>query len=147
MNIKRHLFSIVFALAATALLAHDASAASGGYGTETVVPTIHSRNKLYYSEYPVPKNNLPHPSKITEVIYQWSYNSRPAGLQVWLCVGDTNVCENVTNRPFGRVDFSRHNLPLTLPIRIYAGIQGSPYGSMHALSGSVSEIIVCFDTL
>ena len=68
MNIKIHLFSIIFALAATALLAHDASAASGGYGTETVVPTIHSRNKLYYSEYPVPKNNLPHPSKITEVI-------------------------------------------------------------------------------
>ena len=147
MDMKRNLFSIVFALAAAVLLAHDASAASGGYGTETVVPTIHSRNKLYYSEYPVPKNGLPHPSKITEVIYQWSYKSRPAGLQVWLCVGDTNVCENVTNRPFGRVDFSRHNLPLTLPIRIYAGIQGSSYGSMYALSGSVSEIMVCFDTL
>ena len=147
MDMKRHLFSIILAFAATVLLAHDASAASGGYGTDTVAPTIYSRNKLYYSEYPVPKNNLPHPSRITEVIYQWSYKSRPAGLQVWLCVGDTGVCENVTNYPSGRVDFSAHEFPLTMPIRIYARLNGSPYGSMYTLHGSVSEIIVCFDTL
>ena len=147
MNIKRHLFSIVFALAAAVLLAHDASAASGGYGTDTVVPTIYSRNKWFYSEYPVSKSGLPHPSRITEVIYQWSYSSRPAGLQVWLCVGDTGVCEDVTNYPSGRVDFSAHKFPLTMPIRIYARLNGSPYGSMYTLKGSVSEIIVCFTTL
>ena len=147
MDIKKHLFSIIFALTAAVLLAHDASAASGGYGTYTTAPTIYSKNQWFYSEYPVPKNGLPHPSKITHVRYQWSYGSRPAGLEVRLCVGNTGICENVTYYQSGSVDFSAYNLPLTMPIRISARVQGSPYSSMYPLNGSVSEIIVCFDTL
>lgn len=45
MDIKKHLFSIIFALTAAVLLAHDASAASGGYGTYTTAPTIYSKNQ------------------------------------------------------------------------------------------------------
>ncbi|MBR4737826.1 MAG: hypothetical protein IK051_09200 [Rhodocyclaceae bacterium] len=45
MNMKRHLFSIVFALAAAVLLAQNAHAISGAYSVSVVTPRIYVPNE------------------------------------------------------------------------------------------------------
>ena len=143
MNIKRHLFSIVFALAATALLAQNAHAVSGAYSVSAVVPRIYVPNEWYYSEFPV-MNTPTKTATIDFVSYDWTFNnSRPAGLQVVLCDSHLTVCFNVTNAATGYVDFRGYNIPITRPLRLYARIQGRVPGNSYGGS-SLSNITVSY---
>ncbi|MBR4876983.1 MAG: flagellar protein FlhE [Rhodocyclaceae bacterium] len=138
---KRHLFSIILAFAATALLAQNAHAVSGAYSVSAVVPRIYVPNEWYYSEFPV----MDTPTKtatIDFVSYDWEFNyPRPAGLQLRICAG--NYCYNVTNAATGYLDFRGLNVPITQPVRLYARIQGSVPGYSYGGS-SLSNITVSY---
>lgn len=139
MKLKKWLYSSFFALAATLMFAHSASAASGAYGSSTVAPTIYSKNWWYNSTYPV-VGNPPSTGKIGVVYYSYSYSPRPAGLQVYLCKSNGYTCWDITNFGSGSVDYTPYNVPANQALGIFVRVNGT--GTMSPAYGSTTNITV-----
>lgn len=140
MQLKKWLCSSFFALAATLMFAHSASAASGAYGSSAVAPTIYSKNWWYNVAYPV-VGNPPSNATVTVVNYTWSYSyPRPTGFLVYLCNNGGTVCWDVTYFGSGSVNFSGYNVPANQSLRLYSRVNGT--GTMAPLYGGTTTVTV-----
>lgn len=139
MKLKKWLCSSFFAIAATLMFAHSASAFDAGYGSSTAAPTIYSKNWWYGSTYPV-VGNPPSTGKMGRVFYSYNYSPRPAGLQVYLCKSDGYLCWDITNFGSGSVDYSPYGVPANQALAIFVRVNGT--GTMVPAYGSTTNIAV-----
>jgi len=140
MKLKKWLYSSFFALAATLMFAHSASAASGAYGSSAAAPTIYSKNWWYNVAYPV-VGNPPSNATITTVYYSWSYSyPRPSGLLVYLCNNTGSNCRDVTNFASGSVSFAGDGVLANQSLRLFSRVNGT--GTMSPLYGGSTNVTV-----
>lgn len=142
MKLKKWLYSSFLALAATFMFAHSASAASAGsYASNSVGPTIYSKNYAYYNYFPIVGS---HPSngRITTVSYNWSFSYRPSGLNVWLCHGTTDACINVSSSQTGSTNAFANRSPTSQFFLVY-WVSGS--GTMTPAYSNSHQVIVNYN--
>lgn len=142
MKLKNRLYPVLLAISAVAAMAfaQNASAASGGYGSSAVAPTIYSKNYWYNVAYPV-VGGPPSTATVTSVFYSYSYNyPRPSGFQVLLCNNSGTLCADITNSGSGSVDFTGYNVPANQSLRLYSRVTGT--GTMAPLYGGTTNVSV-----
>ncbi len=140
MKLKKWLCSSVLAIAAMFMVAQNASAASGAYGSSAATPTIYSKNYWYNVAYPV-VGNPPSNATLTNVYYTWNYSyPRPTGFQVLLCNNSATLCADVTNSQSGSVNFTGYSVPANQSLRLYSRVVGT--GTMSPLYGGTTNVTV-----
>ncbi|WP_081838207.1 flagellar protein FlhE [Sphaerotilus natans] len=142
MAINKRVFSFCLITVAVAFSAigKNAIAASGGYSSSVVAPTIYAKNLWYNVPFPVVGTPVSG-TYVGLVYYSWNYKTpRPTGFLVYLCNNTGLVCFDVTNYASGFVDFTGQNVPANQTLRLYSRVNGT--GTMSSLYGGSSSVNV-----